>query len=54
MVSGLGDMWDLQQIYKTNVRFAHRGKYTVEYQQGMRMDKLPFLLDVGLRIEVEK
>ncbi len=52
--SGLGDMWDLQQIYKTNVRFAQRGKYTVEYQQGMRMDKLPFLLDVGLRIEVEK
>ena len=52
--SGLGDMWDLQQIYKTNVRFAQRGKYTVEYQQCMRMDKLPFLLDVGLRIEVEK
>ena len=52
--SGLGDMWDLQQIYKTNVRFAQRVKYTVEYQQGMRMDKLPFLLDVGLRIEVEK
>lgn len=52
--SGLGDIWDLQQVYKKNVRFAQRGKYTIEYQQGMRMDRLPFVLDVGLRIEVEK
>ena len=49
--SGLGDIWDLQQIYKENVRFAQRGKYSFEYQQAMRMDKLPFVLDVGLRIE---
>jgi gliding motility-associated lipoprotein GldH len=52
--SGLGDIWDLQQIYKENVRFAQRGKYTFEYQQAMRMDKLPFVLDVGLRIESVK
>ena len=52
--SGLGDIWDLQQIYKDNVRFAQRGNYTIEYQQAMRMDKLPFVLDVGLRIEVGK
>ena len=50
----LGDIWDLQQIYKDNVRFAQRGKYTIKYQHGMRMDRLPFVLDVGLRIEVEK
>ena len=52
--NGLGDIWDLQQIYKDNVRFAQRGKYTIEYQQSMRMDRLPFVLDVGLRIEVGK
>ncbi len=52
--SGLGDIWDLQQVYKENVRFAQRGKYTIEYQQGMRMDRLPFILDVGLRIEVSR
>ena len=51
---GLGDIWDLQQIYKSNVRFGQRGKYTIDYQQGMRMDKLPFVLDVGLRIEMGK
>ena len=54
MGSGLGDIWDLQQIYKENVKFAQRGNYTIEYQQAMRMDKLPFVLDVGLRIEVGK
>ena len=49
--SGLGDIWDLQQIYKRNVRFAQRGKYSFEYQQAMRMDRLPFVMDTGLRIE---
>ena len=52
--SGLGDMWDLQQAYKQNVRFAQRGKYFFEYQQAMRMDRLPFILDTGLRIETAK
>lgn len=49
--SGLGDIWDLQQVYKENVRFAQRGNYSFQYQQAMRMDKLPFILDSGLRIE---
>jgi gliding motility-associated lipoprotein GldH len=49
--SGLGDIWDLQQIYKRNVRFAQRGNYFIQYQQAMRMDRLPFVLDTGLRIE---
>jgi gliding motility-associated lipoprotein GldH len=51
MGSGLGDIWDLQQLYKENVRFAQRGKYSFEYEQAMRTDKLPFILDVGLRVE---
>jgi gliding motility-associated lipoprotein GldH len=48
---GLGDIWDLQQLYKQNVRFAQRGTYHFEYEQAMRMEKLPFILDVGLRVE---
>jgi gliding motility-associated lipoprotein GldH len=49
--SGLGDIWDLQQLYKQNVRFAQRGAYRFEYEQAMRTEKLPFILDVGLRVE---
>ena len=49
--SGLGDIWDLQQLYKQNVRFAQRGKYSFEFKQAMRTEKLPFILDVGLRVE---
>jgi gliding motility-associated lipoprotein GldH len=49
--SGLGDIWDLQQLYKENVRFAQRGTYSFDYQQAMRTDKLPFIFDVGLRVE---
>ncbi len=49
--SGLGDIWDLQQLYKENVRFAQRGMYCFEYEQAMRTGKLPFILDVGLRVE---
>ena len=49
--SGLGDIWDLQQPYKRNVRFAQRGKYIFNYEQAMRTERLPFILDVGLRVE---
>jgi gliding motility-associated lipoprotein GldH len=49
--SGLGDIWDLQQAYKKNIRFAQKGKYTFEYEQAMRMERLPFIMDVGLRVE---
>jgi len=48
---GLGDIWDNQQLYKEQVRFAQKGEYIFEYEQAMRLEKLPFILDVGLRIE---
>ncbi len=48
---GLGDIWDMQRLYKKNVRFAQKGMYIFEYEQAMRMKKLPFILDVGLRVE---
>jgi gliding motility-associated lipoprotein GldH len=49
--SGLGDIWDLQQLYKENIRFAQSGLYRFEYEQAMRTEKLPFIMDVGLRVE---
>ncbi len=49
--SGLGDIWDLSQLYKQNIRFAQEGKYSFSYKQAMRTENLPFILDVGLRIE---
>lgn len=54
MGSGLGDIWDLQQLYKENIRFAQQGKYLFEFEQAMRAENLPFILDVGLRIEKVK
>ena len=48
---GLGDLWDMQIPWKQNVRFPHTGKYRVEFQQGMRVDALPGIMDMGLRIE---
>lgn len=54
MGSGLGDIWDNQIAYKKNVRFPHAGKYNFEIEQAMRTDNLPFVIDVGLRIERKK
>lgn len=51
---GLGDIWDNQRLYKEQVRFAQKGEYIFEYEQAMRLEKLPFILDVGLRVEKAK
>ena len=37
--------------WKMNVRFAHKGKYSVEYEQAMRMEQLPGITQMGLRVE---
>ena len=49
--SGMGDIYDNQIPFKRNVRFPILGKYTFELQQGMRLDTIPLIMDVGLRIE---
>lgn len=49
--SGMGDIYDNQIPFKRNVRFPVAGKYTFEIQHGMRVDNLPLIMDVGLRIE---
>lgn len=48
---GIGDIWDMQIPWKMGVRFPVAGKYIVEYEQGMRVDALPGITDMGLRIE---
>jgi gliding motility-associated lipoprotein GldH len=49
--NGLGDIWDNQIPYKTNVRFPFKGTYTIELEQAMRQAKLPFIMDAGIRVE---
>ena len=50
--SGLGDIWDMQILWKKNVRFANAGKYHIEYNQAMRTDNLVGIMDMGLRVEL--
>jgi len=48
---GMGDIWDNQILWKPNVKFTLIGKYTFEYEHAMRMEQVPFIMDVGLRVE---
>ena len=58
--SGLGDIWDHQILFRRGIRFPMQGKYIISYEQAQRFGKvayienLPFILDVGLRIEKAK
>ena len=48
---GLGDIFDNQILVKKGVRFPKAGTYTFEIEQGMRMEDLPLIMDVGIRVE---
>lgn len=48
---GLGDLWDARILFKRNVRFSQSGNYIFEFEQAMRVEQLPGVMDVGLRIE---
>lgn len=48
---GMGDIWDNQILWKPNVKFPLTGKYTFEYEQAMRDEVVPFVMDMGLRVE---
>lgn len=48
---GLGDIYDNQIPFKKNMRFPQAGTYHFEIGQGMRVDNIPLIMDVGLRIE---
>ena len=48
---GSGDIWDNQILFKKNVVFKQKGKYFFNLEQAMRLQNLPQILDVGIRIE---
>jgi gliding motility-associated lipoprotein GldH len=52
--SGAGDIFDLKIPVKKNVRFPLGGKYQFQFEQGMRVDPLPLIMDFGLEIEKSK
>lgn len=49
--NGQGDIHDCQLIFRKDVRFPVAGHYHMEVEQAMRMEQLPGIKDVGIRIE---
>ena len=49
--SGLGDIRDNRILFKANYRFPQAGVWKFGLQQAMRVNPLPDIADVGLRIE---
>jgi gliding motility-associated lipoprotein GldH len=48
---GIGDLYDNQILFKRNVRFPMKGMYKIQMEQAMRVNPLPFIVDIGVRIE---
>ncbi len=48
---GLGDIWDNKILFKQNVKFPKPGVYEFTYNQAMRADSLPMIMDAGISIE---
>jgi gliding motility-associated lipoprotein GldH len=49
--SGIGDLYDHRFLLLKDYQFKNKGKYAVTFEQFMRMDTLPGILAVGLRVE---
>lgn len=47
---GMGDIYDNKILFKYNTRFR-KGNYKFKLTQAMRIDELPEIMDMGLRIE---
>lgn len=52
--SGAGDIFDFKIPVKKNVRFPLAGKYQFTFEQAMRVDPLPLIMDFGFEIEKSK
>ncbi|MDR0688391.1 MAG: gliding motility lipoprotein GldH [Prevotellaceae bacterium] len=50
---GFAKVLDNRLTFRKHVRFPRSGVYRFEVQQGMRLDVLPYVANVGLRIERE-
>lgn len=51
---GAGEIWDNKIPLKQNMRFPQTGKYTFTFEQGMRSNPLPMIMDFGMVIEKVK
>lgn len=49
--TGLGDVLDNHILFKDNIRFPNAGTYRFEFEQGMRKEALPSILDFGISLE---
>ena len=49
--AGTGNLYSYQTIFKTNFKFALKGKYHIEIEQNMRDNPLRNVSDAGLRVE---
>jgi len=49
--SGIGDLYDHRFLLLKDYQFKNKGKYRVVFEQFMRMDTLPGILAIGLRVE---
>ncbi|MEQ8470627.1 MAG: gliding motility lipoprotein GldH [Marinoscillum sp.] len=52
--SGLGDMFDHQQVVLSPFSFPDAGRYTIRMEQYMRRDSLHNVVSVGVRVEKNK
>lgn len=52
--TGLGDIYDNRFLFKQQKAFPISGQYRIEIRQAMRVDDLPEIYDVGLRIARSK
>lgn len=52
--SGAGDIYDFKVPIKKNVRFPLGGRYQFTFEQAMRVDPLPMVMDFGFEIEKSK
>ena len=48
---GIGDLYDNQILFKQKVRFPVKGIYKIQLEQAMRINPLPAVVDIGVRVE---
>jgi gliding motility-associated lipoprotein GldH len=48
---GAGEIWDNKIPLKQNLRFPQAGKYKFTFEQGMRSNPLPLIMDFGMILE---
>ncbi|MEQ8907883.1 MAG: gliding motility lipoprotein GldH [Vicingaceae bacterium] len=51
MGKGIGDLYDYQFRFKEQIIFPDSGEYHFEIEQAMREKELPYVTDIGIRIE---